>query len=302
MENRIVQIQESSDKMKWCYFSKILRGGFLLHQYICETCGVQYKESMEVPENCLICEEERQYVNPAGQSWTTLENMKGKSFRNKITLEESGLYSVKTIPDFAIGQTAYLVQQEGFNLLWDCISYLDEETISEITRVGGLDAIALSHPHYYSTQVEWAEVFQVPIYIHEDDREWVMRESEQIVYWSGESLKLYEGITIHRLGGHFKGGAVLEWKGGSNNKGILLTGDIIQVVADREWVSFMYSYPNLIPLPASKVREIASIVADMNFDRIYNAFHRIVKENAHEKVQMSAERYVKALEGRLFET
>ncbi|MCA1058946.1 hypothetical protein LCL96_08365 [Rossellomorea aquimaris] len=273
-----------------------------MQHYLCETCGVQYEESMEVPEHCKICEEERQYVSPAGQSWTTLENMKGESFRNKIILEESGLYSVKTMPEFAIGQTAYLVQQEGFNLLWDCISYLDEETISEITRLGGLDAIALSHPHYYSTQVEWAEVFDVPIYIHEDDRKWVMRESERIVYWSGESLELHNGITIHRLGGHFKGGAVLEWKEGFNNNGILLTGDIIQVVADTEWVSFMYSYPNLIPLPAMKVKEMAEVVGKLTFARLYNAFHRVVKENAHERVQMSADRYVKALEGVLFET
>ena len=272
-----------------------------MQRYICDTCGVQYKESMKVPEHCLICEEERQYVSPAGQTWTTLDNMKGDSFRNTITLEESGLYSVKTTPEFAIGQTAYLVQEDGFNLLWDCISYLDEETISEITRLGGLDAIALSHPHYYSTQVEWAEVFDVPIYIHEDDREWVMRESERIVYWSGDSLQLHNGLFIHRLGGHFKGGAVLQWKEGFDNKGILLTGDIIQVVADREWVSFMYSYPNLIPLPARKVIEMADVVKDLKFDRLYNAFHRVVKENAHERVQKSAERYVKALEGVWFE-
>ncbi|MGG3912931.1 hypothetical protein [Rossellomorea vietnamensis] len=273
-----------------------------MHRYICETCGVQYEKTSEIPERCMICEEERQYVNPTGQSWTTLENMKAESFRNKIILEEPGLYSVETSPDFAIGQTAYLVQQEGFNLLWDCISYLDEETISEITRLGGLDAIALSHPHYYSTQVEWAEVFGVPIYIHEDDREWVMRKSDHIVYWSGESIHLHNGLTIHRLGGHFKGGAVLEWKSGFNGNGILLTGDIIQVVADRKWVSFMYSYPNLIPLPASKVKEMASKVEEMKFSRLYNAFHRVVKENAHERVQESAQRYVSALEGTWFKT
>ncbi|TMU87583.1 hypothetical protein FGG79_05535 [Bacillus sp. BHET2] len=271
-------------------------------RYICETCGVQYEELVEVPSQCLICEEERQYVNPAGQTWTTLGDMKRESYRNTIILEESGLYSVKTKPEFAIGQTAYLIQENGFNLLWDCISYLDEETISEITRLGGLDAIALSHPHYYSTQVEWAEAFRVPIYIHEDDREWVMRESEHIIYWTGDSLELQNGLSIHRLGGHFKGGAVLEWKSGFEGKGILLTGDIIQVVADCEWVSFMYSYPNLIPLPGTKVKEMAMKVEGLKFERLYNAFHRVVDKLAHERVQKSAERYVMALEGRLFDT
>lgn len=64
----------------------------------------------------------------------------------------------------------------------------------------------------------------------------------------------------------------------------------------------MYSYPNLIPLPASKVREMANKVKDVSFNRIYNAFHRIVKDNADQVVQKSADRYIKALEGTLFHT
>lgn len=270
--------------------------------YICETCGVQYEGSIEEPEQCSICNEERQYVNPDGQSWTTLEKMRSGGYQNTINFEEKGLLTIKTNPKFGIGQTAYLVQGEGFNLLWDCISYLDEKTMEAIKELGGIQAIALSHPHYYSTQVEWAEIFDVPVYIHEDDREWVMRPSDKIIFWSGESLELHEGIVIHRLGGHFKGGSVLEWKDGNEGKGILLSGDIIQVVADNIWVSFMYSYPNLIPLPAAKVREMADKVVDFQFDRLYNAFHGIVKEDAKLSVQKSADRYIAALNGTLFHT
>lgn len=270
--------------------------------YICETCGVQYENSIEAPEQCTICNEERQYVNPNGQSWTTLEKMIKDGYDNIFNLEEEGLYSLKTIPEFGIGQTAYIVQSDSFNLLWDCITYIDQTTIKKIMELGGIQAIALSHPHYYSTQVEWAEAFNVPIYIHEDDKEWVMRPSDKIIFWSGESLELHKGIVIHRLGGHFKGGSVLEWKDGNEQKGILLSGDIIQVVADHQWVSFMYSYPNLIPLPASKVREMANIINELKFDRLYNAFHRIVKENAKNSVQKSADRYIAALNGTLFNT
>jgi len=274
-----------------------------LPNYICTTCGVQYPQSPKAPTACLICNEERQYVNPLGQSWTTLEAMQqSNSFQNEILQEEENLYSIRTNPGFGIGQTAYLIQNQGFNILWDCITYLDEQTIEKINHIGGIQAIALSHPHYYSTQVEWAETFHAPIYIHEDDQEWVMRPSEKITFWSGESLELTNGITLYRLGGHFKGGAVLHWKNGDHHKGVLLTGDIIQVVADRQWVSFMYSYPNLIPLPASKVREMANKVKDVSFNRIYNAFHRIVKDNADQVVQKSADRYIKALEGTLFHT
>ncbi|MTH55717.1 hypothetical protein GKZ89_20180 [Bacillus mangrovi] len=269
---------------------------------ICETCGVQYAQ-IETPSECIICSEERQYVSPSGQTWTSLEEMKKLGiYKNEILAEEAGLYSVTTKPGFGIGQTAYLIQEQRFNVLWDCNTYIDEETIQDIKNLGGVQAIALSHPHYYSAQVEWAEAFDAPIYIHEDDKEWVMRSSDKIIFWAGESLELHQGIVLHRLGGHFKGGAVLEWKNGDREKGILLTGDVIQVVADRKWVSFMYSYPNLIPLPAAKVEQIAEKVKPVKFNRLYNAFHRIVQENADEAVQRSAERYVKAVNGTLFDT
>ncbi|HEX7064040.1 MAG TPA: MBL fold metallo-hydrolase [Bacillales bacterium] len=271
--------------------------------FICTTCGTQYSASEEPPAVCTICNEERQYINPEGQSWTTMKEMEeSREFQNNILFEEKGLHSITTAPKFGIGQTAYLVQSEDFHLMWDCITYLDSATLEEIKKLGGIDAIALSHPHYYSTQVEWAEALDVPIYIHEDDREWVMRPSEKIKFWSGEELELADGLSLYRLGGHFKGGTVLHWENGNDGQGILLTGDIIQVVADKQWVSFMYSYPNLIPLPAGKVAEMAERVKLLKFDRLYNAFHNVVNENAHGSVQNSAERYIKALKGEWFST
>ncbi|MGG2014892.1 MBL fold metallo-hydrolase [Bacillus sp. S10(2024)] len=273
-----------------------------MKHYVCITCGVQYPLYNEPPVNCVICNEERQYVNPMGQTWTTLESLQeSKTYKNEIVKEEENLYSITTKPKFAIGQNAYLVQTDSYNLLWDCITYIDEETVERINELGGIHGIALSHPHYYSTQVEWAERFDVLIYMHEDDKEWVTRPSERIVFWSGESLQLSENLTLYRLGGHFSGGSVLHWKNGDEGRGVLLTGDIIQVVADAKWVSFMYSYPNLIPLPAWKVKEMAENVKELKFNRLYNAFHGIVKEKANEAVQKSAKRYIEALEGKLFD-
>jgi glyoxylase-like metal-dependent hydrolase (beta-lactamase superfamily II) len=272
-----------------------------MQHFICNTCGTQYPLSVESPEPCLICNEERQYVSPSGQSWTTIEEMReSKSFNNEIFYEEEHLYSITTKPGFAIGQTAYLLQDINFQLLWDCITYIDNTTLNEVKHLGGIHAIAVSHPHFYSAQVEWAEALDVPIYLHEDDKEWVVRKSDKIKFWSGEKLQLSENICLYRLGGHFKGATVLHWISGNEGKGILLTGDVIQVVADHRWVSFMYSYPNLIPLPASKVEEIANKVKDLSFNRLYNAFHRVVREHASESVQQSAKRYIDALLGRHF--
>jgi hypothetical protein len=58
----------------------------------------------------------------------------------------------------------------------------------------------------------------------------------------------------------------------------------------------MYSYPNLIPLPASKVKQIISAVQPFEFDRLYGAWdRRVVLKNAKEIVKRSGERYIKAI-------
>ena len=95
---------------------------------------------------------------------------------------------------------------------------------------------------------------------------------------------------------------MLEWRSGNNGKGALLSGDIVRVVADREWVSFMYSYPNFIPLPASTVENIAVKLEGLKFNRLYDAFHRVIEENANIRVQASVKRYIDALNGVLFST
>ncbi|MGQ0440582.1 hypothetical protein ACT4UT_29150, partial [Bacillus sp. B-TM1] len=50
------------------------------------------------------------------------------------------------------------------------------------------------------------------------------------------------------------------------------------------------------------VEEMVNRVKPLQFNRLYNAFHRVVKENANEAVERSAERYIKAIEGKLFHT
>jgi glyoxylase-like metal-dependent hydrolase (beta-lactamase superfamily II) len=181
-------------------------------------------------------------------------------------------------------------------VLWDCIALLDEATERTIDALGGLSAIAISHPHYYTTMVEWARAFDVPVYLHEADRAWVMRPDERLRFWSGETLEIGDGLTLVRLGGHFEGGQVLHWREGAEGRGALLTGDIIQVVADTRWVSFMYSYPNLIPLPAGEVRRIAETAEPLEFDALYGAWWgREIRSDAKAAVRRSAERYVTAL-------
>lgn len=267
--------------------------------YICETCGTQFAESAAPPEACPICNDERQYIGARGQRWLTPEEL-AQSHRNEIRALEPGLTGIGTTPAFAIGQRALLIETPEGNVLWDCISLLDAETVAAVRERGGIAAIAISHPHYYSAMVEWGRAFDAPIYIHADEREWVLRPDPAVRFWEGKTQALVGGLTLIRCAGHYAGAQVLHWGAGAEGRGALLTGDILTVVSDRRYVSFMYSYPNLIPLPVAAVRRVAAAVAPYRFDRIYGAWwDRVIEHDAQAAVARSAERYIAAIEGRL---
>jgi hypothetical protein len=265
--------------------------------YICRTCGVQQAESAGPPSHCAICDDERQYVPRGGQRWVTLTALRGEGHRTELRELEPGLTGIGADPPVGIGQRALLVQTPAGNFLWDCFGFIDDEGIAAVHARGGLQGIAMSHPHFYGVCVEWSRAFgDAPIYIPTADRQWVMRPDPAVKNWNG-IVEPLAGLTLIQSGGHFEGSAVLHWARGADGDGALLTGDTITVGPDR-FVSFMRSYPNLIPLPASEVRRIVATVEPYRFDRIYGGWwDRVVDRDGKTAIQKSADRYIRWIQG-----
>jgi hypothetical protein len=265
--------------------------------WICVTCGVQQSDSTDPPEHCPICTDERQYVGWGGQRWTTMAEL-AESHRNDLRDEEPDLVGIGMSPSYAIGQRALLVRTPHGNVLWDCTSLLDADTRTEVARLGGIATICMSHPHFYAACVEWADAFDARILIPTADRDWIQRPSPRVELWTDE-VRPVPGITVARIGGHFDGAAVLHWAAGAQGRGALLTGDTITVVQDRDWVSFMWSYPNLIPLDAGTVEHIARQVERFAFDRVYGGWWgRVVIQDGPAAIRRSADRYLARLQPR----
>lgn len=266
--------------------------------YLCDACGTSFANSKNPPESCPICEDERQYVPDGVQTWTTPEDLIA-THANVWKQHEPNLFEIKTHPEFAIAQRAFLIRTPSGNILWDCISLLDPATKEIIHALGGISAIAISHPHYYTTMQDWAQEFDARVYLHKHDREWVMRPDEKLIFWEGDSLELSDKLSLLRIGGHFPGGTVLHWPQGADGQGALLSGDIVQVAPDNKRVSFMWSYPNMLPLAAVTVQRIGDTLELWEFDRIYGAFDgKTILTGAKKTIRRSVSRYVELLEGK----
>lgn len=262
--------------------------------FICATCGTQHAPSAAPPARCEICEDPRQWVPGAGQAWTTMDAL---ARRHAIGWREVApdLLGCGMFPDFGIAQRALLLRTPAGNVLWDCVALLDAGTVAIVKALGGIAAIAISHPHYYASMVDWAQAFGCPVLLHEDDARWVMRPDPAIRFWQGERHDVLPGVSLHRLGGHFAGGTILHWAKGS---GAIMTGDIASVTPDRRHVAFMWSFPNWVPLPAADVARMGRVLEALDFDAVYGAWwDRVIATGGKDAVRASVARYIRAVEG-----
>ena len=263
--------------------------------HICHECGTSYADAPSPPACCPVCEDERQYVPRTGQAWTTPGDL-GATHANTWRRLEPDLFEIHTTPDFAIGQRALLVRTPAGNVLWDCIALIDDATVELVRGLSGLAGIAISHPHYYTTCQDWAAAFGCPVHLHAADRAWVMRPDPAIRFWDGDTLALGPGLTLVRLGGHFPGSTVLHWAAHPGRDRLLLTGDTLQVVADPCRVTFLWSYPNMIPLSAGTVQRMADALRPWHTDRVYGfCVGRQIVADGSAAIEHSAKRYIELL-------
>ncbi|MEV6239137.1 hydrolase [Lentzea sp. NPDC051838] len=260
--------------------------------WICGTCGVEHPDTSQPPDVCSICVDERQWVPPTGQVWTTLDELAAVGHELVHEELEPGLHRLHREPPLGIGQRTHLVQTPAGNLLWDPPNHVDQPLLDKIASLGGVAVIAASHPHMYGSQVSLSHALgNVPVLVHSADRRWVRREDPVIREWSG-TLEVLPGVTLVEAGGHFPGAAVAHIA-----SGVLLVGDTMVPVADSGWVTFMRSYPNQIPLSAGLVRRIVERLEPYAFERLYSLLGRAVLLDAKEAVRRSADRYIAWVSG-----
>jgi glyoxylase-like metal-dependent hydrolase (beta-lactamase superfamily II) len=265
--------------------------------WICATCAVEHPDTAEPPTECAICADERQWVPRSGQKWTTFGDLRAAGVRVELHEVEPGLVAITSTPSVGIGQQCMLVQTPAGNLMFDPIGYVDDEAAARVLSFGPVLGIAASHPHMYGAQVSWSRALgDVPVFVNEADAAWVQRPDAVIQHFTG-TLEVAPGLSLHTLGGHFPGSTAALWSDGAGGRGVLLAGDAIFPNPNGRWVSFLRSYPNMLPLSAATVERVVSRASTLRFDRLYNNFGRCVPDDAAAVVRASADRYIAWVRG-----
>ncbi len=263
--------------------------------WICPACGANYPPADAPPERCPLCEDERQWVSPQGQTWTTMARLAAEGCHSDVRAVEPGLTGIACSADVGVGQRGLLVQTDAGNLLWDPAPFLDEAAIEAVRAAGGLRAVSSSHPHMYGAAVEWSHAFDAEILLVEVDAPWLMRPDPAVRTWSG-ALEVLPGVTLVQCGGHFPGSAVAHWAAGAEGRGAILCGDTIMVAPGEDRVTFVYSAPIRLPLAEPGVSGIVRALAPYDFDRIYGGWWSpAIPANGKAILQRSAQRYIELL-------
>lgn len=264
--------------------------------WICPTCGAVYPRAPAPPGRCALCEDERQWVPPTGQVWTTMDELAQSGYRTDVREVEPDLFGIGVRPGIGVGQRGLVVRTPEGNLLWDPSAFIDQAAIDAVAERGGLAAISASHPHMYGAMVDWSQAFGAEILIAEADRDWLPRPDAAVRTWSGAS-EVLPGVTLVQCGGHFPGSAVVHWPG-ADGAGVLLVGDTIFVTSGEDRVSFIWSAPNRLPLPEREVRAVVAALAPYRFDRMYGGWWEpVIRRDAKRILERSADRYVEILHG-----
>ena len=263
---------------------------------ICVTCGNHFPDPR--PEICTVCADERQWLPPGGQRWTTLAELAAAGHRSDVRAVEPGLTGIGADPPVAIGQRSLLVRTAAGNVLWDPSGFIDDAAVAAVREAGGLSFVTASHPHFYGAIAEWARVFGAEILVPSDDAAWLRTGLDAAVRtWSG-TLGVLPSVTLLQCGGHFPGSAVLHWADGADGRGVLLSGDTIFVTPGEDRVTFVWSAPNRLPLSETAVAGVAEAVRPYAFDRIYGGWWApVLRSGAWETVRRSALRYIEHLNG-----
>ncbi|TXT07490.1 hypothetical protein VHUM_03210 [Vanrija humicola] len=276
---------------------------------VCATCATQYPAPRR---DCTHAKLSGSTDHPQARGATTSSatSRTRASRSSRPSRSSPSLRRVSISPACVKLTPAFLLETFEGSFIWDCSAVLTPPLIAHLTHLRRpLKAMAISHPHFFSTSLTWARALGVPLYINALDKEWYQRResagADEVVFWSG-TQRLSSTLTLIECGGHFPGSCVLHWDRAAEpltsdadarapDTGLLLVADTVMVQPTQKGITFMWSIPNAIPLHPTDVLHIQNVLREYDYDSVSSTWpDRWVRAGAARIFDESVETYLSA--------
>ncbi len=240
-----------------------------LRPYACANCG-HWQRYFAPPPDCPVCTDTRNDLPEDGWRFLTVEDVRSAFGGGWRRLRED-MVAFSTSPPLGLNGTGWLLLHPEGNVAFEAAPFYTEAMLAEIERLGGIRFLAASHVHGYGALWQLQDHFQPEVMAIQKQDLWLTKAFR--VSWPyDEVLRLLPGLTLHHVGGHYEGQAVLH----DERRRILFCGDAFKVDQDQAGnsvaVSTHKAFHKSIPLTPAEVSRYRAVVAALDFETVCTPF------------------------------
>ncbi len=240
-----------------------------LKPYACTNCG-HWQRYFAPPPDCPVCTDTRNDLPEDGWRFLSVDDVR-PMLQGHVRRLDHDMAAFSVIPPFGLNGTGWLLLRPEGNIAFEAAPFYTDEMLAEIDRLGGIRILAASHVHGYGALWQLQDIFQPEILaIQKEDLR--LTKAFRVTWPYDDALALGAGLTLHHVGGHYEGQAVLHDAG----RRILFCGDAFKIDQDSAGqnlaVSTHKAFHKSIPLTSEEIRRYRAVIAALDFDTVCTPF------------------------------
>lgn len=240
-----------------------------LKPYACANCG-HWQRYFAPPPDCPVCTDTRNDLPEDGWQFLDVEAVRSR-LRGAWRQLRPDMWAFSTAPPLGLNGTGWLLTHPDGNTAFEAAPFYTDDMLDQIRRLGGIRFLASSHVHGYGALWQLQDVFRPEVLaIHKEDLR--LTKAFRVTWPYDDALQLMPGLTLHHVGGHYEGQAVLH----DATRRILFCGDAFKVDQDgageNTAVSTHKAFHKAIPLTPAEVRRYREVIAALDFDTVCTPF------------------------------
>ena len=242
-----------------------------LSRYACENCGF-WQAYFAPPPDCPVCTDVRNDLPEEGWSFLHEDEARAR-FEGTVTEVADGFYEARTTPNLGLAGAGWLTVRDGVSVAFEGAPYYSPAMLDAIEAAGGIAVLSGSHAHGYGALWQLQERFAPDMLaIQKDDL--AMTKAFRVTRPYDERLTIADGMTLHHVGGHYEGQAVLH----DAVAGRLFSGDVFKVDQHEDGsvraLSCHKAFHKQIPMTEGELEHYRSVLAPLAFTEVCTPFER----------------------------